>query len=99
MIKDKVVLVKKTLVIKYICFFAVGSAFELLSWYSLSAFSSVYHNTQIHVIKDTIYSFCLSLIYPLFINLIPGLIRIPSLKDEKGEKNCAFNISKIIQLI
>ena len=52
-----------------------------------------------HVIKDTIYSFCLSLIYPLFINLIPGLIRLPSLKDVKGDKNCAYNISKIIQLI
>ena len=89
----------RCLKIKFILFFILSFIFLIVFWFYLGCFCAVYHNTQIHVIKDTVYSFCLSLIYPLFINLIPGLIRIPSLKDEKGEKNCAFNISKIIQLI
>ena len=96
-LKDKVVLVKKTLVIKYICFFAVGSAFELLSWYSLSAFSSVYHNTQIILIKNTLIAIAISFVYPFIINLIPGLCRIYSLKDAR--RRCLYNFSKILQIL
>ena len=96
-LKDKVAFVKKTLVIKYICFFAVGSAFELLSWYSLSAFSSVYHNTQIILIKNTLIAIAISFVYPFIINLIPGLFRIYSLKDAR--RRCLYNFSKILQLL
>ena len=36
-------------------------------------------NTQIHFIKDTLISFGFSLIYPLGLNLIQGIFRIPAI--------------------
>ena len=39
------------------------------------------------------------MIYPMGINLIPGLFRIPALRDKKNNKKILYNISKIIQMI
>ena len=41
-------------------------------------------------------SFSISLLYPLILYFIPGLFRIPSLKNSN---ECKYRISKIIQLI
>ena len=60
---------------------------------------SVYTNTQIHLIKDTIISFGLSLLYPLGICLLPGMFRIPALRTPKKNKECVYKFSKIIQII
>ena len=57
----------------------------------------LYINTQIFLIKDSLISFTLSMIYPLGLYLIPGIFRIPSLKSNK--KEMMYKISKIIQLI
>ena len=54
-------------------------------------------NYQIYLIKDTVISFALSLVYPLIINLIPGIFRIISLK--KKDKKILYQISKVIQII
>ena len=51
--------------IKISIFFIVYFILILFFWYYISCFCSVYKNAQIFLIKDTIYSFCLSLIYPL----------------------------------
>ena len=60
---------------------------------------TIYKNTQLHLIKDTLISFGLSLIYPFGINLLPGLFRIPSLSDKKGKRKYIYAISKILQMI
>ena len=73
--------------------------FLIFFWYYLSCFCVVYKNTQLHLIKDTLISFCLSLIYPLFINLLPGIFRIIAINSPKKEQKCLFFISKILQLI
>ena len=83
--------------IKFLIFSLCNIVFLFLFWYYLSCFCAVYKNTQIHLISDTLISFGLSLIYPLGINLLPGLLRIPSLKNEK--RKCMYDISKVIQLI
>ena len=62
-------------------------------------FCAIYINTQIHLIKDTLISFGLSLFYPFCINLIAGIFRIPSLSDPKNNRNYLDNLSKLIQLI
>jgi hypothetical protein len=62
-------------------------------------FGTIYKNTQLHLIKDTLISFGLSLIYPFGINLLPGLFRIPSLSDKKGKRKYIYSISKILQMI
>ena len=88
----------KCLVIKFITFFFLDFIFLLLFWYYLSSFCSVYTNTQTHLIKDTLVSFGLSLIYPFGINLLPGIFRIPSINAKKKDKKCMYNFSKIIQI-
>ena len=87
----------RCLKIKFFLFFVFSFIFLAIFWYYLGCFCAVYSNTQYHVIKDSLFSFGLSLLYPLFINLIPGMLRIPSLKE--GNKGCLYNFSKIIQII
>ena len=82
---------------KFILFFIIGFIYLLFFWYYISTFCAVYENTQIHLIKDTLISFEISLVYPIGIYLIPGIFRILSLKTNKREK--LYKFSKIIQLI
>ena len=98
-IKNKIKKVFKCLKIKFTFFFILSFIFLVLFWYYLSCFCAVYKNTQIHLLKDTLLSFCLSLLYPFGLNLIPGFFRIPSLKDVNKNKICLYRISKIIQII
>ena len=84
--------------IKFTFFFILSFVFLFFFWFYLACFCSVYINTQVHLIKDTLISFSLSFLYPLVINLIPGLFRIPSLK-EKCNSEYLFKFSKVIQLI
>ena len=86
----------KFLNIKFIVFYILTFTFLILFWYYLSCFSAVYKNTQIHLLKDTLISFGLSVIYPFGLNLLPGIFRIPSLKTKN--RNCIYRFSKIIQL-
>ena len=89
--------VKKCLKIKRIIFMIIGCLLLLFFWYYLSCFCSVFVNTQISLIKDTLISYCLSLIYPFGINLLPGLLRIPAIKN-KNQK-FLYILSRFISLI
>jgi len=86
----------KCLIIKFILFFILIFLFLFIFWYYLICFCGIYRNTQIHLIKDTLISFGLSLLYPLLIVLLPGILRISSLRRKKSE--CMYKISKIIQI-
>ena len=88
---------QKILLIKFILFFIFSFLFLGLFWYYISSFCAVYKNTQLYLIEDTAISFGISLIYPFAISLIPGFLRIHSLKNKN--KACLYRISKIIQLI
>ena len=87
----------KCLVIKFIVFFILIFLFLILFWYYLSCFGAVYSNTQIHLLKDTLIGFGLSLMYPFALNLLPGIFRMPSLKDKN--RKTLYILSKVIQLI
>ena len=89
----------KKLQIKFVLYFIISTILLLLFWYYLSMFCAIYKNTQLHLIKDTLISFGLSLIYPFGINLLPGFFRIPSLSDKKGNRKYLYAISKILQMI
>ena len=60
-------------------------------------FRAVYPNTQLYLLKDTLISFGLSLVYPFGINLLPGLFRITSLANRRNKRKCLYTLSKIIQ--
>ena len=90
---------KKTLIIKFTFFYIFNFLFLIFFWFYISSFCAVYKNTQIYLIKDTIVSFVLSLLYAFIICLIPGIFRIPSLNANKKDKKCIYIFSKILQLI
>jgi hypothetical protein len=85
--------------IRFILFFFISFLFLLFFWYYISMFGVIYKNTQLHLLKDTLLSFGLSLLYPFGILLIPGFFRIPSLSNKRSKRQCLYNFSKIVQLI
>ncbi len=89
----------KFIKIKLALFFFLSFIVLFFFWFYVSCFCVVYINTQMHLIKDTLISFGLSMIYPLGIYLIPGIFRIPSLKAKKNDKECLYQMSKMIQFI
>ena len=91
--------IRKCLIIKFILFYIFNFYLLLSFWFYLGCFCVVYTNTQIHLIKDTLISYSLSLVYPLGLNLLPGFFRIPALKAQKQDKECLYNFSKILQLL
>ena len=90
---------KRNLIIKYIVFFIVGILLFIFFWMQLSSFGAVYQNTQIIVFQNTLICFAISLIYPFFINIFPGIFRISSLNSYNKDKNCLYNFSKILQML
>ena len=59
---------------KFILFYIFSFLLLDFFWYYLSCFFAVYKNTQIYLIKDTLIGFLFTLIYPLAIYLIPGIL-------------------------
>ena len=80
LLNEKAINAKKFLKIQFILFFIVCFIFLILFWYYLACFGAIYKNTQIYLLKDTLISFSLSLIYPFIIYLPPAIFRITILK-------------------
>ena len=91
--------IEKYLIIKFIIFILLSHLLLLFFWYFISCFSAVYINTQIILIKDTLISFALSMIYPFGLNLLPGIFRIPALRAKNKNKLCLYQTSGILSLI
>ena len=91
--------IEKCIIIKFIIFFILSNILLLFFWYFISCFCAVYKNTQSILIKDTLASFAISMIYPFIINLLPGLLRLPSLRKENKENKILYIISGFIALI
>ena len=95
--KNKLIKLKKCVLIKFILFFIISFLFLFIFWLYISTFCAVYMNTQKYLIVDTLISFLLSLVYPFGYYLIPGILRIPSLKSKN--KECLYKISLLCQSI
>ena len=83
--------------IKFILFFVF--AFIILSffWYYITCFCGIYINTQIYLIKDSLFSLITSFIFPFAIYLIPGLFRIPALRMEKPSGKYFYKFSTFLE--
>ena len=90
---------KKNLIIKYSFFFILGIIFLGVFWLFLSAFGAVYQNTQIIVFENTLISFGISFIYPIFINIFACVLRIISLGSKEQSLGCVYNLSKLFQIL
>ena len=89
----------KKLKIKFLIYFIFSSLFLLFFWYYISMFCAIYVNTQIHLIKDTLLSFILSLIYPIFLYFIPSIFRMIALSNPKNKRVYFYKVSQFIENI
>ena len=96
-IKKKAKKLMNILAIKFIIYFIISFLFLGFFWYYISMFGVIYKNTQIHLLKDTLMSFGLSLLIPFGIYLFPGFFRIPALSNIKKKRKCLYNFSKFLQ--
>ena len=98
-INGKLEEIKKCLKIKLFIYFIFGFILMVFFWYFISSFCAVYPNTQEILIKNTLLSFLMSMIYPFGYTLIPGLFRIPALRAKNQDQEFIYKMSKIIALI
>jgi hypothetical protein len=91
--------IKAYLKIKLAIFFTLSILLIIFFWYFISCFCAVYKNTQMILIKDTLISFGLSMLYPFGLNLIPGMFRIPALRAAKKDKKTLYKFSGLVALI
>ena len=89
----------KCLLIKFLIFYILTYIFLILFWYYLSCFCAVYQNSQIHLIKDTLISYLLSLLYPFGFCLIPCSFRLIALRAKNADKEFLYKFSIILQII
>ena len=92
-ITNEIKQLKRYIKIKCIIFFIIGIFLSVYFWYYLSAFCTIYYNSQIVLIKDILISFILSLIYPFIFYLIPGIFRIIGLRYQI---KCQYVFSNIL---
>ena len=97
-VSERGAVLKFAIKFKSILYFILSIIFLLFLWYYLSMFGGVYSNTQIELLKDTLISFGLSILYPFGLCLLPGLFRIPALSDPKKKKEYLYKFSKLIQM-
>jgi hypothetical protein len=91
--------IQRCLKIKLILYFFISLILMLFFWYFISAFCAVYQNTQTILLKSTLLSFLLSMIYPFRYVLLPGIFRIPALRAVNHDKEFIYNFSKILALL
>ena len=85
--------------IKFLLYFIISTICLILFWYYIGMFGVIYKNTQIYLIQDTIFSFIESSIYPFWINLLPGIFRIPALSNQKNKRRYLYRFSQFLQIL
>lgn len=90
---------KRHIIIKAIIFILISLILIVLFWYFLSCFCAVYVNTQTILIKDGILSFCVTMIYPFGLCLLPGIFRITALRAKNHDKEGLYKFSNFISLL
>jgi len=89
----------KKIRIKLIIFFVGTFIVILFYWYFISAFCSVYKNTQKIFLIDTVLSFVFFNIVPLIVYVLVTLVRIISLKcSNKKNLKCLYILSRIFPI-
>ena len=81
--------------VKLAFFFVLTFLMFVFYWYLITCFCTVYQNTQIAFIKDSISSFVLGIILPFILYIFPSVFRIISLKA-KSNIGCVYKFSNII---
>jgi surface protein len=81
-------------------YFFISIITLIFIWIYIAIFFTIFHNTQLYVIINTLISFGLSLIVPFIVYIFPALIRKSSLKSQGSQSSyCFYVISGILQVI
>jgi len=88
----------KYIKIKVAIFYIFTFIMFIFYWYAITCFCSVYENTQIAFIKDSISSFALGLLYPFVLYLMPASLRIIALRASKIRCSFLYSLSDIIPI-
>ena len=96
--KRSMIGIMKCIQIKITFYFVFTSVMFIFYWYFITCFCSVYRNTQIAFVKDSLLSCLLGFIFPFVIYLFTSFFRIIVLKTNKFKKECLYNFGNIIPL-
>jgi len=96
---DKIKNIYKKIKIKFVLFFVVTLCILIFFWFYITCFCGIYKNTQIHLIKDSVISFVLSLVYPFGTFLLPGIFRKLALNADKKDKKILYKFSQLLENI
>ena len=88
--------ITRALSIKFFFFYIISFILLVVFWYYISCFCAVYKNTQYHLIKDTLIGFGTSILYPLALELLIPLLRIPSLKGYSKVRLTMYKFSQML---
>ena len=97
--KQQIFKVLKCMRIKLFFYFIVTFFSMCFFWYFVAAFCAVYKNTQHFLIKDSMVSLLMSLLYQFGLYLLPAGLRIIAIRDKKKRLSFLYKLSDIIPLI
>ena len=87
----------KVLKVKFNLFYIIGFLLLCLFWYYIGVFCATYENTQIYLLKNSITSYAINLIYPFLLSFLPSILRISALKYKNEKK--LYKLSLILAFI
>ena len=94
--KEKGIKIKRCINIRLKIYFILSFILLLFYWYFVSCFCNVFRNTQIHILKDTIISYLLSLLYQVGLALIPSILRYIALSAKNGNRIYIYKLSTLL---
>ena len=97
--KKKAYYLLKKLDVKFTIFYIISLSLLLFFWYYIGCFCCVYKNTQKILLRDSIMTFIISMIYPIFLCMIPCSLRLTALRDKLERKKCMYKLSQFLTLI
>ena len=97
--QKKVPILIKKLKIKFVSFFCLTIVFNIMFFYYITAFCSIYAIIQTHLISDSLMSFLLEMSYSLVFCLLSSIIKVYSLKKENKLRHFFYLLSWVITLI
>ena len=82
--------------IKLTFFYILNISILVVYWYYVTCFCGIYRNTQIHLLKDSLYSYIFSLITPFVIYIFPSIFRVLALRRKS---KILYILSKLLQML
>ena len=82
--------------IKLTFFYILNICILVVYWYYVTCFCGIYRNTQIHLLKDSLFSYIFSLITPFGIYIFPSIFRVLALRRKS---KILYILSKLLQML